>query len=104
MIEAVLESCIGCNICVKICPDDVFEGVEDGIPVIARQDDCQTCFLCEAYCPVDALYVSPLGEPDPHFDLAAVAAAGKIGSYAARIGWKKGRPGPPNPNNFVKTV
>jgi len=27
--------------------------------VIARQNDCQSCFLCEIYCPTDALYVAP---------------------------------------------
>ena len=31
-------------------------------PVIARQEDCQTCFLCEIYCPTDALYVAPNAE------------------------------------------
>ena len=27
--------------------------------MIARQADCQTCYLCELYCPADALYVGP---------------------------------------------
>ena len=30
--------------------------------MIARQNDCQTCFLCEIYCPTDALYVAPDAE------------------------------------------
>ncbi|MGV8950504.1 MAG: 4Fe-4S binding protein, partial [Cypionkella sp.] len=46
MIEIVSESrCIQCNLCVKACPDNVFDEVADGAPVIARKGDCQTCFL-----------------------------------------------------------
>jgi NAD-dependent dihydropyrimidine dehydrogenase PreA subunit len=40
-------------------------GGRDGMPVIARQSQCQTCFMCEAYCPADALFVAPLSEPAP---------------------------------------
>lgn len=61
MIKFVSEDrCIKCNLCVRVCPTDVFDKVSDSIPIIARQEDCQTCFICELYCPVDALYVSPL--------------------------------------------
>ncbi|MBB5926394.1 NAD-dependent dihydropyrimidine dehydrogenase PreA subunit [Streptomyces echinatus] len=27
--------------------------------LIARQDSCQACFQCEAYCPTDALFGAP---------------------------------------------
>jgi NAD-dependent dihydropyrimidine dehydrogenase PreA subunit len=58
MIELVSESrCIQCDKCVKVCPTNVFDAVPESAPVIARQEDCQTCFLCEAYCPADALFV-----------------------------------------------
>ena len=59
MIEIVSETrCIECDICVKVCPANVFDAT-DTVPVIARQDDCQTCYLCEIYCPTDALSTSP---------------------------------------------
>ena len=49
MIELMSEGrCVACNICVKVCPTNVFDEVADGIPTIARQEDCQTCFMCEA--------------------------------------------------------
>jgi ferredoxin len=49
MITLLSESrCIGCDICVKICPTNVFDRVPGDIPVIARQSDCQTCFIGEA--------------------------------------------------------
>lgn len=91
MIELVIESaCVECGICVKVCPNDIFEATDDGVPVIARQEDCHTCFLCEAYCPVDALYVSPLSIPDPV--ASAEKAAGFRGSYRRAIGWGKDLP------------
>ena len=59
MIEVVSAArCIRCDICVRVCPADVFVKDAKGLPFIARQDDCQTCFLCEIYCPTDALYVA----------------------------------------------
>ena len=47
MIELVSESrCIQCNICVKVCPTNVFEKVPDAPPIIARQSDCQKAEKC----------------------------------------------------------
>ncbi|MFN9651039.1 MAG: 4Fe-4S dicluster domain-containing protein, partial [Pseudanabaena sp.] len=48
MIELVSATrCIQCNICVSVCPTNVFERVVNAPPVIARQSSCQTCFMCE---------------------------------------------------------
>lgn len=96
MIEIVsATACIACDICVKVCPTDVFDRGEDGVPVIARQSDCQTCFMCEAYCPADALYVSPISAPvgadSPHADEQAVTQTRLLGGYREMIGWGQGR-------------
>lgn len=96
MIEIVdTATCIACDVCVKVCPTDVFDRGADGVPVIARQSDCQTCFMCEAYCPVDALYVSPVSTPvgpdSPHADLDEVRRAGLFGGYREMVGWGRGR-------------
>lgn len=96
MIEIVhTAACIACDVCVKVCPTDVFERGEDGVPVIARQSDCQTCFMCEAYCPVDALYVAPVSAPvgvdSPHADVEAVLRNGLFGGYREMVGWGRGR-------------
>ena len=49
MIEVIHdERCIDCDRCVDVCPTNVFDADKDDHPVIARQSDCQTCFLCEA--------------------------------------------------------
>lgn len=94
MIEIVAaERCIGCNMCVRVCPMNVFDKVAGGTPVIARQDDCQSCFMCELYCPTDALYVSPLADEPSGRDPQEVAGSGVLGSYARAMGWQRGRAG-----------
>jgi NAD-dependent dihydropyrimidine dehydrogenase PreA subunit len=94
MIEIVdSDRCIGCDICVKVCPRDVFDSGADGVAVIARKSDCQTCFLCELYCPVDALYVSPYAELDDEVDLEQLNAQNLLGSYTRNIGWHRGKMG-----------
>ena len=94
MIEIVsVRRCIACDICVKVCPANVFAAMPEAAPVIARQADCQTCFLCEIYCPTDALYVAPEAEGPSTVSEAEVERAGLFGSYARALGWRRGRPG-----------
>lgn len=85
MIEVVSETrCILCNKCVQVCPMNVFAAVKGAPPVIARQQDCQTCFMCELYCPVDALFVAPDAEHVTHVSEHMVAAL--LGSFRG-MGW-----------------
>ncbi|HEV7722068.1 MAG TPA: ferredoxin family protein [Iamia sp.] len=95
MIEVISgERCIDCDLCVKVCPTDVFDAVEGDHPVIARQGDCQTCFLCEAYCPVDAMFVAPTTDPLPIgsnlLDERWLVDADLLGGYRRDLGWNKG--------------
>ncbi|WP_437758909.1 4Fe-4S dicluster domain-containing protein [Sorangium sp. So ce1389] len=94
MIELLSDArCIDCNLCVKVCPTNVFEARPGEAPVIARQEDCQTCFMCELYCPTDALYVSPLAERRDPVAEERLAQDGRLGSYAHHLGWHAARPG-----------
>src|SRR4026209_1668530 len=94
MIEIVsARRCIECDICVRVGPANVFDARPEAAPVIARQEDCQTCFLCEIYCPTDALYVAPNAEGPTPVTAAEIARAGLFGSYARALGWDRGRPG-----------
>jgi NAD-dependent dihydropyrimidine dehydrogenase PreA subunit len=89
MIELVSTArCIKCDACVDVCPDDVFNRTPGGIATIVRLDDCQTCFLCELYCPVDALYVSPFKDAREFVDEADLIVRGLLGSYRRALGWK----------------
>ncbi len=88
MIELVSGTrCVTCNLCVEICPVNVFDGVRGEIPRIARQADCQTCYMCELYCPADALYVAPTAEVATPVDEAELIAGGLLGSYRRAVGW-----------------
>ncbi|OZI35446.1 4Fe-4S ferredoxin [Bordetella genomosp. 1] len=90
MIELIsADRCTGCNICVRVCPVNVFDLVAGAAPVIARQDACQTCFMCEAWCPEDAMYVSPNADAPEAVDEAALVASGVLGSYRRGIGWSR---------------
>ena len=96
MIELVsAERCIRCDICIRVCPTDVFTRGADGVPEITRLDDCQTCFMCEAWCPTDALFVAPQTEPlpadSPLRDERELERTGLLGSYRRVLGWGKGR-------------
>ncbi len=55
--------------------------------MIARQSDCQTCFMCEAYCPTDALYVHPQSTP---LETADVIEDDHIGATERRSDGAKG--------------
>ncbi len=97
MIALILEDrCVGCGDCVRACPMDVFElsapppGAADDVPApprIARQTDCQTCFLCELYCPTDAIYVDPDCEAPAQLDPSAIERSGLLGQYRRHSGW-----------------
>jgi NAD-dependent dihydropyrimidine dehydrogenase PreA subunit len=105
MIALLLaDRCTACNVCVKICPANVFDARESGPPVIARRDDCQTCFSCELYCRADALYVAPEWEHAVEADVAAVLAGGTLGQYRRHSGWDEWASEYPNEQWLMETV
>jgi NAD-dependent dihydropyrimidine dehydrogenase PreA subunit len=102
VIELVsAERCIKCDVCIRICPTNVFDQGEDRLPVIKHQEDCQTCFMCEAWCPTDALFVAPQTSPvaadSPYKNEQWLTERGLLGSYRRELGWDKGRLGRAGP-------
>lgn len=84
----VQDRCTQCNRCVDVCPTNVFDLRADAPPAIARPQDCQTCFLCELYCPHDALFVDPdvesTGAPR---EAGELVAADLLGRFRRDSGW-----------------
>jgi NAD-dependent dihydropyrimidine dehydrogenase PreA subunit len=88
MIEFVSETrCTQCNLCVRTCPAKVFDAVPGAAPVIARQKDCLTCYVCELHCPVDALYVAPDADLFTMADHDLVEGQGVLDDYRQTVGW-----------------
>lgn len=47
-----LDTCVRCGECVQSCPMDVIRWDKAaGAPKIEYPEDCQTCHLCEEFCP-----------------------------------------------------
>lgn len=59
MIVTLDEStCVGCGVCVEICPMDVLRiKKEVKKAFIKYPDDCQTCYQCEISCKCRAIIV-----------------------------------------------
>jgi ferredoxin len=53
------ETCIGCGVCVSVCPD-VFELNDDSVAVVIEGADCDSAGCCEEAaenCPVQAITI-----------------------------------------------
>lgn len=51
--------CIGCGMCIKVCPANAIErSPEDAKKIIIHNDRCCFCAQCNDICPVDALSMS----------------------------------------------
>ncbi|UCE23497.1 MAG: 4Fe-4S binding protein [Candidatus Zixiibacteriota bacterium] len=46
-----LSWCKACNLCIALCPQQVFEPDRDGKPVQARPENCTQCTICWVHCP-----------------------------------------------------
>jgi NADH-quinone oxidoreductase subunit I len=62
----VLDKCIGCGICKRICPTTCIEMVEIELPGKGKVDRpklnlgrCMMCGYCAEYCPKNAMLVTP---------------------------------------------
>lgn len=49
--------CIGCGICIEVCPHEVFVGLDTGEVIMDKKDRCMECGACALNCPVKAVEV-----------------------------------------------
>jgi len=62
VIEITDEKCVGCNVCINVCPTDALR-MEQRLAVVT-EERCTGCFKCiEACIPYGA--ISPLADPEP---------------------------------------
>jgi NAD-dependent dihydropyrimidine dehydrogenase PreA subunit len=55
-LELDASRCIGCSMCLVVCPHGVFR-MEDGQAAIGDRDACMECGACARNCPAEALAV-----------------------------------------------
>ena len=51
-LKIIIDNCVGCGICIKACPFDALELVDDKAVV---NDNCTLCGICISTCKFDAL-------------------------------------------------
>lgn len=56
-VEVTDAWCKGCDICVRVCPEDCLRLDGDGIVRAVREERCTGCLLCEVLCPDFAIAV-----------------------------------------------
>lgn len=56
-LELDEEKCVGCGMCVEVCPHEVFTMNGTKKAAIAHRDACIECGACAKNCPVDAISV-----------------------------------------------
>ena len=105
MIELILsDRCTDCGACIEVCPTNVLDPSPSGSPLLARVEDCQTCFLCELYCRVDAIYVDPNADSPVPVSASDVVASGRLGQYRKHSGWNEWADQFPNNQWLMETV
>ncbi len=103
MFELIVsERCTGCKRCIEVCPTNVLEPGADRIPVAARVEDCQTCFMCELYCKEDAIYVGPDRENREPVNESDIVASGLLGQFRRDSGWDEWATNPQYDNQIWK--
>jgi NAD-dependent dihydropyrimidine dehydrogenase PreA subunit len=55
-LEIFPEKCVGCGMCVEVCPHGVFE-IREGKAVITDRDKCMECGACAGNCAYGAIKV-----------------------------------------------
>jgi len=65
------DKCIGCRMCIRVCPANVFEFRADVKKVRAYLSRCTFCSFCVDVCPTNALWMSEeflLADTDKYSD------------------------------------
>lgn len=56
-LKAMPGKCIGCGLCIEVCPHAVLGLDDSGRVSIREKDACMECGACYRNCPTEALFV-----------------------------------------------
>ena len=56
-LELDQNKCVGCKMCLAVCPHDVF-GMNNGYAMLKNRDACMECGACATNCPTEAVTVN----------------------------------------------
>jgi formate hydrogenlyase subunit 6/NADH:ubiquinone oxidoreductase subunit I len=59
-VEYDREACIGCQMCIKVCPSETIEFIPDERKVKFYMSRCTFCALCTEICPKDCIRMSDI--------------------------------------------
>jgi len=81
------KACVGCTLCVDVCPTKVFElPAEDSLPKVAKEKECFGCLSCAEICPATAISHTGLTlSASYHHDRSALSLAAKIGTPPRKL-------------------
>lgn len=57
-IQVDKQRCVGCAMCMTVCPHKVFE-IQEKKAQIRDRDGCMECGACASNCPVEAIALTP---------------------------------------------
>lgn len=52
------QSCVGCSMCITVCPHQVF-ALQEKKAILVDKDGCMECGACATNCPAGAISVTP---------------------------------------------
>lgn len=84
MIDITIDekACVSCELCVEICPTDVFVWDEDeGVPKVDKPAECFGCLSCSEICPPHCISHSGVELSESHYhDPYALRLASRLGA------------------------
>ncbi len=57
-IELDQEACVGCGMCIQVCPHGVFL-LQEKKAEFTDRNGCMECGACAMNCPVEAIHMTP---------------------------------------------
>lgn len=76
------KACVGCSLCVDVCPTEVFTYSEaDALPLVSKAKECFGCLSCSEICPATAISHQSYPRSESYYhDVYTVALGEKMGT------------------------